>query len=192
MDIEVLEPFNDQKVINNYTFHLDEEIKEPRYYRMLTEVMASASKDDSVSLYINSQGGSADGMNTIITSISMCECGVTGILTGDASSAASAILLACDEAMIADMATMMIHTAAYGAGGKSTDVASMVEHTQKWIAEFMERTYSDFLYPDEFEKAINGKDVYLDAQQIVERFENRDNIRLKKMESDHLEEEIIQ
>ena len=56
----------------------------------------------------------------------------------------------------------------------------------------MERTYSDFLYPDEFEKAINGKDVYLDADQIVERFENRDRIRLQRMEMIETEEEILQ
>ena len=43
-------------VHNKFEFNLDEDIKEPRYYRSLIEVLNNATEQDLVVLNINSSG----------------------------------------------------------------------------------------------------------------------------------------
>ena len=47
-------------VHNKFEFNLDEDIKEPSYYRNLIEVLNNATEQDLVVLNINSGGGMLD------------------------------------------------------------------------------------------------------------------------------------
>lgn len=166
---EFLEPIVDQKIKNNYTFYFDEDIREPSYYRYLSEILASTTPDDSVTFVINSGGGNAYGMTSVLSAMSMCVADIHGILVGDAMSAASAIFLACNTYEVGDFSSMMIHTASYGLGGKHTDVGSSYRHTERWIENFVNTTYSRFLSKEELEIVINGRDLYFTADEIAEK-----------------------
>ena len=52
---------------NKFEFNLDEDIKEPSYYRNLIEVLNNATEQDLVVLNINSGGGMLDSAISIIS-----------------------------------------------------------------------------------------------------------------------------
>ena len=46
----------------------------------------------------------------------------------------------------------------------------------------MTRSYSEFLTVDEIKNILDGKDLYLDAQEINSRFNSRDKKRKENLE----------
>ena len=56
-------------VHNKFEFNLDEDIKEPSYYRNLIEVLNNATEQDLVVLNINSGGGMLDSAISIIDAL---------------------------------------------------------------------------------------------------------------------------
>jgi len=170
-DIDILLPTANESTATEYSFHLDEEIKSPEYYRALVEVMVSAKQDDNIILYINSPGGDAYGMKSILSAMSLCQCNIGGFLIGDASSAASAIFLNCDYFYISDHATMMIHEGFLQSGGTPSNLAKHVTSVMSNINKFIDDTYGVFLTLDEIEKVKTAGDVYLNADEIKERLD---------------------
>lgn len=145
---DFLEPFSEERVVSTYTIYLDGDIREAGYYRYVFETLRTSSPEDSFIFIFNTGGGDADGMNSLLCAMKLTLSHVHGMLVGEAASAGSALFLACDSFEVSPMASMMIHTASYGLGGKHTDVVSYVEASQSWIEQFMDDTYGDFLPPE--------------------------------------------
>lgn len=168
---EFLEPYNSPIDINRYSFHLDEDIAAPRYYRSMVEIMVNCSPNDEISIYFNTDGGYFSGMAAIIHAIRLCPCPVAGILYGRAYSAGSAILMECDNVIVGDDASIMVHGMGYGYEGKAPDVESYVVYTTKENKRFLEKSYKDFLTEDELEKVKNGADLYFNSEESKKKLE---------------------
>jgi hypothetical protein len=98
-------------------------------------------------------------------------------LTGEACSAMAIIFLAGDEFRVSDDAVLMNHGASYGVYGTQQQVYDNVVASQKQLTKLAKKYYEGFLTPEEIERLLEGKEYWMDAEEVIQRLENRDKIR---------------
>ncbi len=152
---------------------LDEDIGEPSKYRELISSLYGASEIDTFNIFINSGGGSAASALAITEAIIASQATVRAILNGDCHSAASIIALSCHEIVVTDSATMLIHTASFGAGGNTHNIKGYVDFTSKQVNKTLDKFYKDFLSEHEMIEAKKGVDLWIDSDSIIERLDAR-------------------
>ena len=157
-------------VHNKYEFNLDEDIKEPSYYRNLIEVLNNATEQDLVVLNINSGGGHLDSAISIIDALRNTRANTLAWISGSCYSAASLIALNCQNLEVGEFATFMAHNSQYGLGGYTTDIKDRAVFEHKMISKIMHSVYKHFLSVDEVEAVLSNKTIWMDADEIVERF----------------------
>lgn len=182
--------FESTKVNRCIKIHLDENIKEPKYYRTVLQGIESLGEGDVVLLSINSYGGQLDGAIAIINAIENTEADVHASIEGVAASAASLIALASPSISVSPYATMMVHSATFGAFGKQSDVISHASFVDKQVRGLMNSVYKDFLSDKELEEVIMGKELWFDAEEIVRRLELRAELQEKRHKSDSKKSKI--
>jgi ATP-dependent protease ClpP protease subunit len=163
---------------------LDENIKEAKYYRTVLQGIESLSEGDLILLNINSYGGQLDGAIAIINSIQNTDADVHANIEGVAASAASLIALAAPSISVSPYATMMVHSATFGAFGKQSDVISHASFVDKQVRTLMHSIYKDFLTDKELEEVIMGKEMWFDAEEIVRRLELRAELQEKRAKAE--------
>lgn len=170
---EYLPFFQDTQVLRCIRVYLDEEIKAPKYYRTLLQAAESLSEGDVLHISVNSYGGHLDGALAIIQAMKNTEAHVQVAIDGAAASAAGLIALASPNLLISEYATMMIHAASFGSFGKQGDVLSHAGFVDKRIKAIMQDIYRDFLSEAELKDVLMGREIWLDADEIVERLQAR-------------------
>lgn len=155
---------------NKFEFNLDEDIKEPSYYRSLIEVLNNATEQDLVVLNINSGGGQLDSAISIIDALRNTRANTLAWISGSAYSAAGIIALSCQNLEVGEFATLMCHNSQYGLGGYTTDIKDRAVFEHKMISKIMHSVYKHFLSVDEVEAVLANKTIWMDADEIVERF----------------------
>lgn len=153
--------------------YLDENIKEAKYYRNWIQSVESLGENDLVYLSVNSYGGYLDGAIAIINAMQSTGATVHVCIDGVAASAASLIALAAPSISVSPYASMMIHAATFGAFGKQSDVISHASFVDKQVKNLMQDIYKDFLTEEEFQEVIVGREIWFDAEEIVERLKRR-------------------
>lgn len=185
---QVVNLFNKPVVINKVTANIYGDIREVKQYENLLNCLRSLEEDDEITIYINSPGGCLDTALEIIRGFRECRGSITCLITGEASSAASLIALGAPSVVVGDFATMLIHNATYGVGGKAADIAKYVEFSQKRLRRILEEIYEGFLSPSEIEDVLEGKELWINAEEINERFVQRQSWQLQQQEQQSTEE----
>lgn len=152
---------------------LDTEISEPPNYRDLISLLFNAGENDTINIFINSQGGHLNSALAIIEGIKHSNANVTGIIMGECYSAASMIALNCHNVVVLDSANMMIHTASFGTAGNTGNVKAYTDFTVKEIEKLLVSTYEHFLTKDEIDKIKTGVEIWLSSDDITKRLEAR-------------------
>jgi ATP-dependent protease ClpP protease subunit len=163
---------------------LDENIREAKYYRTVLQGIESLGEGDVVLMKINSYGGQLDGAIAIINAIDNTDADVHAEIDGVAASAASLIALAAPSISVSPYATMMVHSATFGAFGKQSDVISHASFVDKKVRVLMHSVYRDFLTDKELEEVIMGKEMWFDAEEIVRRLEIRSQMQEKRAKAE--------
>ncbi len=163
---------------------LDENIREAKYYRTVLQGIESLGEGDLVILNINSYGGQLDGAISIINAVENTDADVCANIEGVAASAASLIALAAPSISVSPYATMMVHSATFGAFGKQSDVISHASFVDKQVRGLMHKVYKDFLTDKELEEVIMGKEFWFDAEEIIRRLEVRAALQEKRMKAE--------
>lgn len=156
---------------NAFDIYLDEEIKDPTYYRHAFHVLRSAQQGDLVRIHVSSPGGNLNSAIIFKNCIEACEADVIAIIEAEAYSAASLIALSCPGIEVKPYATMMCHSAAFGSGGIVQNVRDHVDFVGKHAESVMYEVYQDFLNPEELEDLRRGREIWLDHTQIGERLD---------------------
>lgn len=163
---------------------LDENIREAKYYRTVLQGIESTGEGDLIILNINSYGGQLDGAIAIINAIENTNADVCANIEGVAASAASLIALAAPSISVSPYATMMVHSATFGAFGKQSDVISHASFVDKQVRTLMHKVYKDFLTDKELEEVIMGKEFWFDADEIIRRLEIRAQLQEKRAKAE--------
>lgn len=170
----VLGYFMKQKVATQYAVTIDEPFVSPSYYRGIVSMLMGATEDDTVILMFNSPGGMLSGLLTLLEGVKMTEATTMAVLIGECSSAASILALHCDSIFVSESATMLAHDISYGTGGKGSDVLSHVQHVSKTSEKLLRKTYEHFLSAKEIDEMLNGRQIFLDSDEIKERLEQKE------------------
>lgn len=160
-----------------YQVYLCETIGEPKDHLDVIQALNSATPMDAVDLFINTVGGYLSTSTQIIDAIKNCEGVVTGHLVGEALSAGSMILLACENIRVAEGSTLMIHNYSSGAYGKGHEIYSQVDFMKKAYPKYFRKYYGDFITEEEMESVLAGNDLWMDDEEITKRLENMIEIR---------------
>lgn len=164
------------KVQTCLTVPIDEGVQEAVYYRHVCRAISELKDYDQVEFEISSPGGYLNGLIALLTAMAKTDATTVAHINGECHSAASMLALACDSVYVSPFATMLVHFVRFGASGKGTDVKSQVEHTYDTAEKLFREIYQHFLTEDEMQRCIDGKELWLDYDQINERLKRKFDI----------------
>lgn len=156
-----------------YDGYLSGPIEEPNEYDELCYVLDHAECDTRVVLHINTAGGHIDSALKLIASIKRCRADVTARLTGTVASAGTIIALSCHKLEVEDYTHFMIHNYSTGTQGKGHEVMDYINFNDKDLKKTFASIYDGFLTETEIADVIRGKDMWLDAEDVRDRWETK-------------------
>ena len=160
-----------------YTVMFDRDVGESVSFHEEFCVMESAGEGDTVDVCISSVGGSVATISKFQDVVKNSKAHFHGKLTGYGFSAAGALFLLCHTQEVADLATMMIHTAQSGTYGSAQGSEACAKMTQKQAITLINMVYKDFLTEEEISDVLKGMEFWMEADEIRERLARRDAIR---------------
>ena len=163
-------------------FYLDFPIEEPEPFYDFFTTLRTSTQEDVVFLHINSQGGSVATMTQVISAIKSSPSTVIGVAEGEVSSAAAMIFFSCHGFQVADYAQFLVHNGMGGYIGKPHDHLAAADSHHMRTKKWMKGVLSPFFSKKEIKQVMNGREFYLDADEVVERLQ-------KAMQEAEVEEE---
>ena len=188
-DAKLLGYYVNSRVLNEYTVYINEPVTSPVYYTNVVNMLRLATEQDRVLYMVNSPGGHLDGLVSLLDGTTNTAAYTVAYLQGNTDSAASILALHCDEVVVGDYATMLCHNVTYGIGGKGADIVAHVQHMTKSAEKLIRETYTGFFDEADIVEILNGKQIYLDADEIKERLAKRNAYYEALEESQVLEQE---
>jgi ATP-dependent protease ClpP protease subunit len=155
------------------TIPIDSFIKEPMYYRQVVNAITQCNENDVIEFEINSPGGSLAGLCSLLSAMQRTPAEKTALINGDCHSAASMLALSCDAVVVSPYASMLVHNASAGTIGKIADMRSHMDHLNNFTDRLFSDTYRGFLSEKEIKECLGGKELWLNAEDIVERLQAR-------------------
>lgn len=155
-----------------YHFWLTRDIEKPYFYDDWFRKCDSSSPDDLIVVHINCYGGNLDTAIQIYSALISSNAPIVIRIEGACCSGASLIAMAGTYFDMNPLAYMMIHSWSGGAAGKFSNVIENAEFQKRWFTKVMYSVYEDFCSKQEIESILNGKDLWLDADEVMQRFNN--------------------
>ena len=161
-------------------YYLSDEIGSPDEYTQMIHDIRTSRQTDVIKLHINCPGGNLFTTIQILQAMAECEGHIIASVEGACMSAATLVFLCADEFMITNHSMFLFHNYSGGTFGKGGEMYHGVIHERKWSEGLMRDLYGDFLTDDEISDLINDKDIWMDANQVLERLEKRGKTIEKK------------
>lgn len=154
-----------------YEYYLLGEIGHPEDYIDLCNALRTSRPEDRFILRFNSGGGQVRTGNQILNAINECEAETIGFIEHDCGSMCTFIFLACDTWGVSKYAEWFSHTVSGGNYGKECETFEASQFLRKQTHKRIKEEYSPFLTEAEIQAILTGTDIYLDADEIMERLE---------------------
>lgn len=158
---------------NHTTAYLTNTIEEPSEYNELCFKLKSASPAEIFTLVINTPGGILDSALMLVDAIKTSKAKVIAQISGTVASAGTIITLACDEVEVAPHTAFMIHNYSGGLVGKGHELKAHQEFVDANLNNSFTDLYKGFLTPSEIKKVIDGKDYWMNRDEVLERLSAR-------------------
>ena len=154
-----------------YHCYLASEVAEPQCYNELCMLLENATAFDTIVLHINTPGGHLDSAFKILAGLKNTKAKTRAVLTGTVASAGTIISLACDELQCEPYTHFMIHNYSTGTQGKGHEIMEYINFTDKNLRKTFKEIYGGFLTPQEITAVIKGKDMWLETEDVISRWE---------------------
>lgn len=152
-----------------HEFYLSGTIESPENYIDWFNVIRNSSEYDTVKVYINSGGGDLNTALQFMRVLSDTEANTICSVEGSCMSAATMVMLACDEIEVSPHSLFMVHNYSGGTIGKGGEMADQIMFEREWSRRFLNEAYKWFLSSDEIESILNNRDIWLHSEDAVER-----------------------
>lgn len=166
-----------------FTYYLSDIVQDSHEYHEFLQLLESATENDTIRIVINNYGGEAGTCTQIVNSIRECKGHVIGCLAGEAYSAAGIIFMACHSQEVGQHTMLMIHQCVGGNSGKLSDFASRLQADLARTKSLYNDVFEFFLTQEEIDAVLEGKDIWMNDPEIIERL----NIRATKLKKQHKE-----
>lgn len=155
--------------VNIYHFYIIDEIGETHKYLDLINTLKTAEEHDTIFIYLNTPGGILNTAIQIISAMNQCNGTVVTCLEGEVCSAGTLIFLSGDRHIINPNCTFMIHNYSQRLGGKGNEISSQIRYNETYFKKLATQIYGGFLTEDEIELLIEGKDYWMDSDEVARR-----------------------
>lgn len=160
------------KSLNIHHFYINGPIEDDiKVYADLLNVLKTSTEDDTIIIYINSEGGVLRMALQIANSMLSSQARIITSLDGEAYSAATLIFLAGHELIVNPNTTFMIHFYSGGAWGKGHELESRINYLGDHISKVMKSFYKKILTDQEMDDVISGRDIYMDSDELLRRLD---------------------
>lgn len=156
-----------------FTAFITGSIDEPSHYNELCYLLHSSNKDDKFILHINTPGGIIDSAFMVADAIKHSKGHVKGRLSGTVASAGTIIAMQCHELEVADHLSFMIHNYSGGMAGKGHEMKARQRFTDIHLNNAFKTFYKGFLSSEEMDSVIDGTDLWMGSEEVVERWQQR-------------------
>lgn len=154
-----------------FSIYITDVITGPEDYTNVFEVLNDAESDETIKFFLSTPGGRLDTINKIRGLANLTQARTVAVV-GDVASAGTVLALSFDEIIILDNIEFMIHNYSGGTAGKGHEIYAHVKFLEEEMPKIFKDYYNGFLTEDEMKRVINGEDIYLNATQVAERWDN--------------------
>lgn len=168
-------------IARRIVIRINSPIGEPDEWSEEVSAIQTATENDIIHIYINSPGGNLFTTTELLSAMLQSKAHIITEITSEACSAGMLLFLAGHEFMVSDDASAMCHGASYGAYGTQGQIHDNVMHSTKHLTKLAYKYYEGFLETDEIERLLEGKEYWMEAEEIIERLEKRADYWEKKL-----------
>jgi len=155
------------------TAYISDQIDEAFTYNELCYRLKHAPAEATVTLHLNTPGGYLHSAMMLVDAIKNAKAKTVAYLTGTVASAGTIIALSCDELIVSDHLSFMIHNYSGGISGKGHEMKAQQEFSDKNLNSAFNDFYAGFLTPEEMSNIIDGKDMWLTSEETRVRWARR-------------------
>jgi ATP-dependent protease ClpP protease subunit len=156
-----------------HEFYVSGPITGPEDYVEDFDTIRHLTEEDEVKIYLNSCGGVLATAIQWMRVLAETAAHVTVSVEGDCMSAATMIFLSADRFEISPFSSFMVHNYSGGVGGKGHEIYGQAQYERKWSENLLREVYKHFLTEAEIISVLDGKDLWMDVEELVSRMEQR-------------------
>lgn len=171
-----------------YRVTIDDDFSEVSQFAQLVSVLDDAKAGDVVQIRLSTVGGALHAIVPLINAMQNTDAHVHIHVESDCASAGTILMMIADSVFINEYANIMLHTCQYSYGGHAGNMDAYVKYTTEKVEKLMREVYEDFLTEDEIDRMLDGKEIWLDAEECHLRFDIREEARDARMKE--LEEKV--
>lgn len=161
--------------VNFNHFYIIDEIGEPDAFLDLIHTLKTAEEHDTIFIHLNTPGGNLFATIQIISAIRQCSGNVVTCLEGEVCSAGTMLFLSGHKYVVNPNCSFMIHTYSSWFGGKGSDLSARMRHFEEYFKKVAYDIYSDFLTDQEIAAMLEGKDYWMDSDEVLRRLEDSEH-----------------
>lgn len=165
------------------SIYISEEIVEPAKYDQLCHFLRTMSEGDEANIYINSPGGDMAAGIAIMQAMIECPGNVRTILSGTGYSCGAFLFLAGDERIVTEHSHLLLHHYSSQMRGKGSEQAAHVSSSLSWYRQIVNDLCAGFLSLEEINSMLEGKDIWMQADEIETRLGLQNQYRETLFES---------
>ncbi len=155
------------------TAYISDQIDEAFVYNELCHKLRHAPVGSTATIHLNTPGGYLHSAMMLIDAIKSSKATTVAHLTGTVASAGTIIALSCDELIVSEHLSFMIHNYSGGISGKGHEMKAQQEFSDKNLNTAFNDFYAGFLTPEEMVNIIDGKDMWLTSEETRIRWARR-------------------
>ena len=155
---------------NTTHVYLTNAVEEPELYNELCFLLRTASEAETFHVYLNTPGGIVDSGFMIINAMKASKANIVGHLHGCVASIGTVIALSCDDLEVEDHISWMSHNYSGAIVGKGHEMKARQEFVDKTLNDSFSQIHEDFFRPEEIQSIIDGKDIWMGKDEIIERW----------------------
>lgn len=165
---------NEEVIVSSRTYiiNIDDDVKEPYQYRIISETLAGMTENDIAYWNINTHGGDLYTTVMLIDDIAECAGQNLGKVV-HGSSAGSILGCVLDDCVVVPFGEMFLHEVQSHHFGGTSNQEKQLSFLRKQQDKIYKYVYKDFLTDGEIERLCKGEEFYLDAEDCNARFEKR-------------------
>jgi ATP-dependent protease ClpP protease subunit len=165
--------FVNKPIARLHNFYLNGRIGEARAYVQWFEIIRNAKENETVYIHINSEGGDMFTTLQLIRAMNESQATIVASVEGMCMSAATLIFLTAQRVEISDHSLFMFHNYSGAVIGKGNEMHNQIVAMKSWGENLMRKVYENFLTAEEINELLNGKDLWLDCNEIVARLKKK-------------------
>ena len=170
-----------EPIARRVDLYLTSEIGPPEEYTDWFQLIRQAGELDTIFIHINSEGGQVNTALQMVDAMEDSNATIVGSVSGACYSAATFIFLACERWEISEHASFLFHNYRSGVIGKGGEMHDQITFERRWSETMIKAFYEGFLTSEEIKSILDGKDLWMNRDEVGARFDAKNAAVEKKM-----------